>query len=302
MGIDAQGRFWRAAQSSEVRYDIYLMTLTLPLGWRGSRADSASFDKNLNNVEPLIDLTDLQFVTTYGLVGLACTLAHNEKRGFETAVCLPLSVNVRNYLSRMGFQTVLDEYSCSKPSDLPIVRSSNLTDLLLELQTFEDNLSIEKLSNLVWNRLDGRVSPQSLDAIYMGLGEIADNVRYHAGISWGFIAAQTYMTGTPQERITFAIGDIGIGIRKALALYRPNTDLKAIKLALTYDVSGIDEPGRGVGIPTTIEAVTDIQGFVHLRTGVSSVDVFKEKTIENMQTKHLDGTIIGVEVPCRPGG
>lgn len=291
-----------ATAGLDARYGISPMTHSLPLGWHGNYADVLTFDKNLNHVEQRIDLTSLEFVTAYGLVGLACAIAYNSKLGIETTVCLPLSTNVRNYLSRMGFQTILEKYSCSKSSSLPAVRSSSLPNVLLELQTFEDRSQIDKLSSLVWDRLDGSVSPQSLGAIYMGLGEIADNVRYHAGISWGFIAAQTYQAGTPQERITFAIGDIGIGIRKALVMHGPNTDLEAIKLALEYEVSGTDEPGRGVGIPTTVEAVTGIQGSVHFRTGASSVDIFNGKTIENMQTKHLDGTIIGVEVPCRPGG
>lgn len=280
---------------------MYLsMTLSLPLGWYGSRAGYASFDRGLNNFEPRIDLSDLQFVTAYGLVGLACVIAHNKKLGFETTVCLPILDNVCYYLSRMGFQTVLNRYSCLQSSELPAVRSTSLTKVLLELQTFEDSLQIDKLSALIWNRLDGRVSPQSLDAIYIGLGEIADNVRYHAGTFWGYVTAQTYSTDTPQERIAFAIGDIGIGIRKALARHRPNTDLEAIKLALTYEVSGIDDPGRGVGIPTTVKAVTGLGGSVHIKTGVDSVDILKEGTIENMQTKHLAGTIIGIEVPCRP--
>lgn len=238
-------------------------------------------------------------MTAYGLVGLACVIAQNAKAGFTTTIQLPASNGVYNYLSRMGFQRILDTYECSRSRDLPSVNSANLSDRLLELLVFEGSSGVSELSNLVWERLSvsGRISPQILNAIYMGLGEIADNVRYHSGLCWGFIAAQTYKVGTSQERIEFAFVDIGIGIRKGLERHAPSTDLEAIGLALTESVSGLEDAGRGVGISTTVQEVTGLQGFVHLKSGEASVDVKSERT-NDKQTTHLNVTVIGVVVPC----
>lgn len=279
------------------------MSLASPLGWNGPLANLDKFDSSLHPNGPQIDLTYLEFVTAYGLVGLACVIAQNAKAGFTTTIRLPESSGVDNYLSRMGFQRILDTYGCSRSRNLSSVNSANLSDRLLELQVFEDSSGVSELSNLVWKRLDvpGRISPQSLNAIYMGLGEIADNVRYHSGLSWGFIAAQTYRAGTSQERIEFAIGDIGIGIRKGLERLAPSTDLEAIGLALEEGVSGLEDAGRGVGISTTVQEVTGLQGFVHLKSGEASVDVKLERT-NDKQTTYLNGTVIGVVVPCHHTG
>lgn len=277
------------------------MTLSLPLGWNGTHANLSNFDTGLHHNGSQINLTYLKFVTAYGLVGLACVIAQNAEAGFTTTIQLPESSGVDHYLSRMGFQRILDKYECLIFRNLTSVNSANLSDRLLELQVFEGSSGVRKLSELVWHRLDGRISPQSLTAIDVGLGEIADNVRYHSGLKWGFIAAQTYAAGTTQESIEFAIGDIGIVIRKGLERRKPSTDLEAIRLALQEGVSGLEDAGRGVGISTTVDEVTGLQGFVHLKSGEASVDVYSERT-NDKQTIHLNGTIIGVDVPCYHNG
>jgi hypothetical protein len=273
------------------------------ISWSGSQADSGNFDHRLvpgTSRAPLVDLSEVEFVTAYGLVALACVVATNQQVGAVTRFRRPESIEVSRYLSRMGFGDVLDTHDCHLESDLPFVQRHDQTGRLLELQKFHSEAEVMTLSNLVRSRLEGRVSPQSVTAIDIGLGEIADNVRYHSEAGCGFIAAQTYNAGGSGEVIDVAIGDIGIGIRGGLARHRPDGDAEAVHMALSYEYSGVDDPGRGQGLPTTAEAVTGLRGTLHFKTGGASVVAHKAGTRER-RTPRLNGTIIGLRVPCRPG-
>ncbi len=202
----------------------------------------------------------------------------------------------------MGFQDVINRHDCHQGGYLPHGQSHDQTGRLLELQKFRDGGDVLKLSNLVAARLDaaGYVAPQSVAAIDIGLGEIADNVRYHSMVGWGFIAAQTYLAGTPYEAIDVAIGDIGVGIKQGLARHQPYDDFRAVQMALSFEYSGLDDPGRGQGLPTTSEVVTGIRGSLHFKTGMASVMVGYGDPYHR-RSPHFGGTIIGLRVPCRPG-
>jgi hypothetical protein len=271
--------------------------------WSGTQADGLAFDRDLTydgTTSPAVDLTATKFVSAHGLVSLACTLAHNRENGGVTIVHLPPDGDVVRHLSRMNFGAILDQHDCYVANWLPDVRHFDQSQQLLEIQKFRTPREIESLSNLVWDRLEGRVSPQSLNAINVGLGEIADNVRYHSESKWGFVAAQTYKLGSSGETINVAIGDIGVGIRAALARYRPKDDAHAIRLALEYEVSGIEDAGRGQGLPSTADEVTGIRGTLQIKTGTSSV-LRAQSGFTDRKSIHLDGTIIGIRVPCGPG-
>jgi hypothetical protein len=172
------------------------------------------------------------------LVGLACLIGHNDREGTKTMVRLPHpGSGVGIYLSRMNFGAALAEFECEVIGQAPSVQHHERSDRLLELTKFARGIEIDDVSNLVLDRLIGKVPSELCNAIYNGLGEIADNVRYHAECEFGWFAAQTYEVGTPQERIEVAIGDSGIGIRTALARgevadTRPYDDLSAIYYAL----------------------------------------------------------------------
>jgi hypothetical protein len=65
----------------------------------------------------------------------------------------------------------------------------------------------------------------------------------HAGSpAGGFIAAQRYKAGMPEERIIVAVGDVGIGIRESLRpRYGDMTDGQAIRRAIQWHVSRIPD-------------------------------------------------------------
>jgi hypothetical protein len=256
---------------------------------------------------PDVDLTSLRFVSAYGLVALTCLVAHNELEGFETIVQLPHpDTDTARYLSRMEFGSALGTLSCVPLGDLPPVRHFDRRDRLLELRRFSGAADVDEASNLVWTRLEQQhASPQTLNAVYVGLGEVADNVRYHAQ-SQGWIAVQTYGAGTREERIEVAIGDVGIGIRRALEqsttpAHRPTDDLRAIQLALKLGVTSIDDAGRGQGLPTTMDCVCELGGTVSIRTGQAIMIVSGAGgSILPQRATPMAGTLIGLTVPCQP--
>lgn len=272
-------------------------------GFRHSQATVRNFDDGLTapSSRPVIDLSALSFVDVYGLVGLACLVAYGDNASSPCRITPPTNHSVANYLARMNFQAVTSELWCQYEADLPDVWHFDQRQALVELRRFASAADVDSISELVWQRLDGRVSAQSLTAVDVGLGELADNVRYHSGLGYGFLAAQVYQGGTASERVQFAIGDAGVGIAAGLALHQPRDDAHAIQLALMRDVSGIDDPGRGQGLPTTVEVTLGLRGSMIVRSGAARHVLLPTGAVVERVTA-MPGTIVGFTIPRYPGG
>ncbi len=131
---------------------------------------------------------------------------------------------MRSWLSRMHLGEVLDAFEVRVEGALPGVRSSG-------------------------NALEGGADGEVVNQLFEAAGELGQNVVEHAGSPvGGFIAAQRYKAGAPEERIVVAVGDAGVGIRESLrARYGDMPDGEAIRRAIQWNVSSVPDEGRGQG-------------------------------------------------------
>ena len=131
---------------------------------------------------------------------------------------------------------------------------------------------------------------------------LGQNVVEHAGSPvGGFVAAQRYKSGAPDERIIVAVGDVGVGIRESLRpRYGDMTDAKAITQAIRWNVSRVPEDGRGQGLPGVVEGVRGLEGILWIRSG-SALRTITRQRAATTGVSRLQATIVGARLPCRPG-
>jgi hypothetical protein len=91
------------------------------MGIAGSQFDLTAFPRTIKaEAAGLVDLSRSQFVDPYGLAGIACACAALAQNG-TVELRLPRDDNVRNYLARMNFQTVVGLPNVQPDGALPIV-------------------------------------------------------------------------------------------------------------------------------------------------------------------------------------
>ncbi len=100
--------------------------------------------------------------------------------------------------------------------------------------------------------------------------------------------------------MVLAMGDLGIGVRESLsARYRPTSDRHALSLALEADVSASGEAGRGQGLTSTAELVTELGGRLVVHSGAGLI-ACRETNRRTHAVPHIPGTLVGARIPCRP--
>lgn len=137
--------------------------------------------------------------------------------------------------------------------------------------------------------------------VYEALLEICNNAIEHGGTGHGFATAQVYRHGHEDQRIDFAIGDSGIGIRESLtkAQFKVRNDRDALELALTSDVSSSREPGRGHGLPDVTHNIVAVGGTVTLRSGSARIKK-GWNGVHHRDVQEMAGTVFGASIPCPP--
>jgi hypothetical protein len=249
-----------------------------------------------------VELAQVSFVDAYALAGLACFIASAARDGLPVELVLPENIDVRSWLSRMHLGEVLDAFEVRVEGVLPRVAERDRRDTLIELERFDDSFGSHRLASFIWERLAGGVDGEVVNQLFEAAGELGQNVVEHAGSPvGGFIAAQRYKAGAPEERIVVAVGDVGVGIRESLrARYGDMPDAKAIRRAVQWNVSSIPDEGRGQGLPGVVEGVKALGGVVWIRSGAASRMVTRGQA-RTFEVSRLQGTIVGARLPCRPG-
>ena len=164
-----------------------------------------------------IDLARESFVDAYALVGLACFVASAAGEGWRSGSC-----SRRTPTSGAGCPGRTSERSSRRSGvwvegALPRVAERDRRDTLIELQRFDDAHGSDRLASFIWDRLEGGADGEVVNQLFEATGELGLNVVEHAGSpAGGFVAAQRYKAGMPEEWIIVAVGDVGVGIRESL--------------------------------------------------------------------------------------
>jgi hypothetical protein len=229
------------------------------------------------------------------MVALACAAAASGETGpYEP----PADDQVRRYQERMHLPDVILGVSNLWPAHRTVVREQNRSDVLSELVWF-DIAGHSDPGRLAHERLVETPEPVR-HALYQCLIEACSNVIEHAETGRGFAAAQVYSNGVGRRRIVIGIGDVGLGVRAALARVGTHTasDGEALKLVLAGGTTSAPmDLGRGFGIFHMARAVRLAGGRMLIRTGLGSAHVHGEMPVVNA-VPYFPGTLVGVDLPC----
>ncbi len=249
-----------------------------------------------------IDLSEFEFIDVFGLVGIASHILEARLAGREVELRVPKNPDVAAYVARMYLGLLLDATDVELDAPLPVVEERDQRGNLIELKPFNSTRGSEELGEYLWHRLADQADGALVTQIYEAAGELGNNVIEHANCpAGGYMAAQCYRRGQPDEYVIMAVGDAGIGIQESLRpRYGPMTETEAIERALQPFVSGTNDPHRGQGLPDIVEGVTGFGGIVYVRSGSAGRWITRDGVSSN-NVSRLRGTIVGAKVPCRPG-
>ncbi len=270
---------------------------------RGRTLTFSSFDRNLVDGATTCDLTGLAFIDAYGLVGSACALLGTRRRPVEQQVVLPAEPKPRAHLAAMGLTDFFAEVDGNMGRSASA--AERFTEIVVPLTLVKDTAVAERVSHLLWAQVRQHVDPAVLQALSEGLWELIANALEHSEAQ-AILMGQVYRGGEPpdhDDRVQVVIGDAGRGIRASFArddAAEPMEDGEAIEHALEYLVSSVDDPGRGQGLTTTLEQVTELEGKFAVRSGAAKVTADgSRRRVERVTA--MCGTIVAMSLPLYPG-
>lgn len=249
----------------DVAVDVRPVT---PSVGRMSHAGIQKWVKDSESDSVVIDLRQATFIDTMGLTLVVAAAERAEIDEREVIFHAPVDPSVCNYAARMHLGECLAKVGVD--ARLPTVRERDLGNQLLELHRFDPTDSEELADHLRNAIADHSGSASDAGNFYAGVSEALENVVEHSGVHGGWAAMQTMApTGVPE--ITFAVADVGRGLRASLgSRYEVEDDAEAIDLAFTEGVSGTGEHNRGEGLPDLHKRVRERGGILRVWTGLAA--------------------------------
>ncbi len=248
---------------------------------------------DIENQEPVIDLSNITFFLPFALVYLGQFIRYHSSLGKSILVTPPTNTKARTYLAQQNFWNRFNLQAITK-----LRAFGNSTSL-------NDIVDIEKRPDIAEetarNILDILVS-EGVDVdcglVTEVVSELVDNFAEHSLHSLATLAMQYYPT---KHKITIAIGDCGIGIRASLCKnpqYSYLTDVphyEAIIKALEPLVS-VRTDG-GMGLTQVSEQIHEANGELILATGDGYVILNRHRTIKGDMAYNLCGVQIQISFP-----
>jgi hypothetical protein len=239
----------------------------------------------------LLDLTRVQFIDPFGMVGLVLFINHlpdearpvrlrmsgfDWERGEQSASG---GANAASYLTRMNFWDAVFERIDAPPGKIPL-RPKGLVDknVLLDVTIFRTHDAISAMLHQTGEILQNLgYSVTARGHVLEVLSELCSNVLLHANTLFGGVAAmQTYRNRAGVRYVVMSIGDAGIGVRKSLAnnatlASRLESDAQALGVAVQAGSSRFGMGGHGGGLPRVLEIARRYGGRVAFRSGAGAL-------------------------------
>ena len=261
-------------------------------------------------MEPVIDLSSLQYTTPVGIVAVLATIERimmrQPKRG-TLDIIPPSDKAVQEYLLQVGmFQVMRDlggQFVGTQPEDE--ISAVQPVFPMVKCARFTNEREIEKLAEEMDQTFLAQLSPYASlgQACNVFFSELATNVVYHSESGGGYVLAQQYQNhGRPL--IEIAVVDCGIGIRASL---RKNpkyatmeSDGVALQRSLDEGVSSIQDAHRGYGLHHVTNALREASGRVMtMRSGTYGLNKDSTGVISLApRLRYYDGTIVSVTIQC----
>jgi hypothetical protein len=263
----------------------------------------ATFDSTLFEASDRLSLRPLRDIDAYALVGLLTTIRAAFAEGGAPVLVPPETASMSEELSSMGLDRCLGEYGL--PGFGVGQVGVDASEVPIPLLSARGAGGEQRIAERLWHALRPSVSPQVLDVLGTAMFEIAGNASEHSGsdpVVMGAILAPD-RGGRSETTVQVVVGDAGRGIRASFedsSMHHPETDVDAIELALEYLVTSVsDDPGRGQGLPNTMEEVVGLRGSLVIRSGEGRLTVDPDGR-ERVEVPFIPGTLVALNLPVYP--
>jgi anti-sigma regulatory factor (Ser/Thr protein kinase) len=259
-----------------------------------------------------LDLSGVTFVDPFGLIATTLLLWNLPANGVPARIVLPNAraqqkeYNALSYLYRMGFFDAVKDAAMFE-GDWEYLKSYQRWDrnLLLEItriHTVEDiNAIMDKTASILEDIGYSAVGATQFCEV---ISELCSNIVLHSHAEReGLVVVQTYQRRSGERFVVLAIGDIGIGIRRSLALSPRygktlESDTHAIFRALQPGVSRLEETGHGGGLTRVLQIVLRYTGRLDIRSGAGHVFIKGEdRRGHKFHVAPFPGTQIRIALP-----
>ncbi len=252
---------------------------------------------DLEQERPVVDLSNVTFVTPFALVYVGMFLRHFNSQGKWFDWARPVSESVEDYLAGMRFyeRFQFNPEVVEAAKQLRHDRDPSLNDII-DIRREED--VGERIASRSADLL--RAVPIPLGLVADAVSELVDNFAQHSGTD---LPATFTMQWFPRRRhLSLALGDCGLGIRRTLqrnpeyeyVAQQPDED--AIVLALRQRVSC--QPGHGMGLTEVVENVIAAGGWLTIASGGGRVIIDKAGKLYRQHAGcELPGVQLAVHFP-----
>jgi len=246
--------------------------------------------RDCNEKEVIFDLTNTKFMTPFGIVLLAGTIAECLSQGKKVRYRRPSNRKSRQFLSGIGFNQFFQLADVDHKIESSHVQLRRLDSI--------DYLLTDQIVDVFGYAI--RMSDGLQGSLKLALNEIMTNVFDHSGSAKGcYVCAQAY---EKEEIIRLCVADFGVGLFTRLKEKYSNlkNSYEAIKLAVREGITTRSGQEGGYGL-------SHIQRFIEVNAGKMSILTGDGKAVWNYgvpktklrkQTMHLpfSGTIINLEI------
>ena len=260
--------------------------------------------------EMILDLTGLQFLDPYGMIGLLELGEYVASRNLSLRLILPTSEEVVRYLERLDFFKFAPQIlGSSSPLQFSAKFSRKReSDVLLEITPVEKSLDVHEIVTKVKRRAGTilkrhlNYDSEDIDKFLVAISEVCQNIPEHSR-STGWVGIQKYFYEKRLKKnvVKIAVMDTGIGIKKSLGR-KSWSDEIAIRKALFEGVSRHREEGRGHGLIGVKALVEAWGGKITIRSGAAKVGIFPPWDSERVpkNPRSFPGTQISIILPQLP--
>jgi hypothetical protein len=237
----------------------------------------------------VIDMSGVQWLNPLHLVLVA---AHAQRAAADGVLFEVMSIReeLAGYAARMRLGDILDRHGARHA--LPPVRERDRHDSLYELHQISTGEDVVSMAQLVFGLVEP-VDAAAASALHTGIAELGANICEHSGVGTGFVAAQSMGL---RDTLRFAAADTGVGMLATLRNKGAGDSRAAIGMALS-GTSSTGLPGHGTGLPTTLEAVSDLGGKLDVASGNSATRATLTSRSHRLLQQPLRGTAVEGFVP-----
>ncbi len=253
---------------------------------------------DMNAPQPNIDLSGVTVFEPFALVYLGMFLRHHNSEGKLFSVTHPWDRRALAYLETQNFWNRFN-FNPVGTGDTRLRRFTNSTSMNDIVDIERQRWIAEDVAEQVARVLVKNGPRIAVDAITEVASELVDNFDQHARHALAACSLQSYPQG---NRVVFAIGDCGIGMRASLSSLqkyeylstRPHQQsiLMAIEQQVTRKWEG------GMGLTQVVETVVALGGRLFLSSGDGYVTVSPSGKFVGTQAYDLTGVQIELSFPA----